>query len=90
LRDDVEIVLAQERDEALTQQRQVLGDYDSVGNLASNVVPSPGVLASASVAPSASIRPRSPVRPEPAGSAPPRPSSATRTNRSVSASASRT
>ena len=44
LRDDVDVVLAQQRDDPLAQQRLVLGDHDPHGSSARIVVPSPGGL----------------------------------------------
>ena len=67
LRHDVDVVLAQQRDDPLAQQRLVLGDHDPHGSSARIVVGPPGGLVTVSVPSSASTRWRSPVRPPPLG-----------------------
>ena len=42
VRDHLDVVLAQERDDALAQQRLVLGDHDPHGSSARIVVPAAG------------------------------------------------
>ena len=66
LGDDVDVVLAQQRDDALAQQREVLGDHDPHGSSAWMVVPRPAGSRPSSVPSSASTRWRRPVSPLPA------------------------
>ena len=61
LRDDVDSLLAQQRDDALAQQRLVLGDDYSHGSSACTVVPSPGLLRTTRMPSSASTRLRKPA-----------------------------
>ena len=61
--DDLDPALAHERDEALAQQRVVLGDHDPHGSSTRITVPAPGPPITASVPSSASARWRRPVRP---------------------------
>ena len=80
LRDDLDVVLAQQRDDALAQQRVVLDDHDPHGSSARIVVPSPGRLVTVELA----VERLDPVLAgrsarSPRGSAPPGPSSATST-----------
>src|SRR5439155_382035 len=84
LGDDLDLVLAEQRDQALAEQQRVLGDHDPHGSSSSIVVPAPrGELIRSSPS-SAATRARSPARPPPAGSAPPGPSSETSTRRTSS------
>src|SRR3954471_3649292 len=73
LRDHLDVLLAQQGDDALAQQRLVLGDDYSHGSSARITVPSPGLLTTASVPSSACTRWRSPLRPPPSAFAPPGP-----------------
>src|SRR5262249_28622466 len=79
LRHDLEVVVAEEPGEAVSQQRQILGDHDGHGSSARIVVGPPSGLEIESEPSSASTRRRSPARPPPSASAPPRPSSVTAT-----------
>ena len=56
LRDDVDPLLAQQRDDPLAQQRLVFGDDYSHGSSACTVVPSPGLLRTTRMPSSASTR----------------------------------
>src|SRR5581483_1529402 len=77
--DDVEAVVAQKPREAVAKEREVLRDHDPHGSSALTTVGPPGGLTTANVPSSASTRCRRPRSPFPSPSAPPRPSSSTRT-----------
>ena len=86
LGDDLDVVLAQQRDDALAQQRLVLGDHDPHGSSARIVVPPPGGLATRERAVERLDAVAQPGQAAAArGSAPPGPSSATSTTSSVRA-----
>src|SRR5919109_886491 len=72
---DLEAHVAQEADEAVAQEREVLGDHDAHGSSALIVVGPPAGLWTVSEPSSASMRRLRPVSPLPAASAPPAPSS---------------
>jgi len=70
LGDDVDRALAQQRDDALAQQRVVLDDHDAHGSSARIVVGPPAGLVTLSAPSIASTRWRRPVSPPPRRSAP--------------------
>ena len=67
LGDDVDALLAQERDEPLAQQRLVLDDHHPHGSSARTVVPPPAGLETDRVPSSAATRWRRPMSPVPVG-----------------------
>src|SRR5262249_4603887 len=75
LRDDLEVVVPQQPGQAVSQEREVLGDHDPHGSSARIVVGPPSGLSTVSFPSSASTRRRRPARPLPFASAPPWPSS---------------
>src|SRR6202035_4479065 len=90
LGDHLDLMLAQECDEALPQQRKVRGDHYPHGMLTSTIVPAPLGLLTLRLPSSASTRARRPASPDPSGSAPPRPSSPTCTSSARRSSVRRT
>src|SRR5581483_1388006 len=95
--DDLDPRLLEQAREPLAQQGRVVRDDGAqrlrhrTGSSARTTVPRPGELATSSVPSSASTRSRRPQRPEPPrGSAPPAPSSETRTVARPSARVTRT
>src|SRR6185312_8223887 len=88
LGDDLDLVFAEQRDQAFAQEQLVLGDHYPHGSLTSIRVPSPTGEATSRSPSSAATRRRRPSSPLPASrSAPPGPSSAT--TRSSSSRSSR-
>ena len=80
--DDLEAVGVEHAREPVAQQAEVLGDYDAHGSSAVTTVPEPTGLDTVNTPSKGASRRINPRRPEPAaGSAPPRPSSATRSTR---------
>ena len=77
--DRLDAGLGQQPCESFAQQHRVIGDHDPHGSSPIRVVPALVSDCTDRLPPSASVRSAMPRRPVPVGSAPPRPSSVTRT-----------